>query len=515
MKLNLPVTQREFDFPASETLLSTTDVDSCITYGNAAFVRASGYSPDELRQQPHNLVRHPDMPPEAFADMWRSLRAGHSWSGLVKNRRKNGDHYWVRANAAPMRWRGVLTGYLSVRTRPDRSEVEAAEGLYSRLRAGQAKGWRFHRGLVVRTGLLAWLDALQTLPTRWRLRLPMLLLAGCLAAAVGCAGLEWPQQLVLILPMLTALLMVWGFLEVQLVSPLGRIQALAEQVAQGEVAQDLRLRRCDSLGVIARSIHQAGLNLHSLMSDVQEQVAGLQKASEQMATANGELARRTEQAASALEQTSAAMAQQTQAVQQNHLAASDAGTVVALATQAAISGGRAVDNIVSTMGLISESSRRISDIIGVIDGIAFQTNLLALNAAVEAARAGEHGRGFAVVASEVRVLARRSAEAAREIKKLIDDSVGKVDSGAALVSVAGQTMSDVVVQVDRVQSLMDAIAQSSRTQSTGILQVGQAMAELDRMTQQNAQMVSQSQAAASAMGEQVARLTAAVEVFAP
>ena len=515
MKLNLPVTQREFDFPASETLLSTTDVDSRITYGNAAFVRASGYVPDELRQQPHNLVRHPDMPAEAFADMWRSLRTGHSWSGLVKNRRKDGDHYWVRANAAPMRRRGVLTGYLSVRTRPERSEVEAAESLYARFRAGQAKGWRFHRGLVVRAGALAWLNALQLLPTRWRLGLPMLLLGGCMVAVVALAGLDGHQQLQLLLPMLVALLMAWGFLEAQLVSPLGRIQSLAEQVAQGEVAQDLRLQRCDSLGVIARSIHQAGLNLHSLMSDVQEQVAGLQRTSEQMAAANAELARRTEQAAGALEQTSAAMAQQTEAVQQNHQAASDAGAVVSLATQAALSGGRAVDDIVSTMGLISESSRRISDIIGVIDGIAFQTNLLALNAAVEAARAGEHGRGFAVVASEVRVLARRSADAAREIKKLIDDSVSKVDSGAALVSVAGQTMAEVVVQVDRVQSLMDAVGHASRTQSTGILQVGQAMAELDRMTQQNAHMVSQSQAATSAMGEQVARLTAAVQVFAP
>ena len=515
MKLNLPVTQREFDFPASETLLSTTDVDSHITYGNAAFVRASGYTPDELRQQPHNLVRHPDMPPEAFADMWRSLRSGRSWSGLVKNRRKDGDHYWVRANAAPMRRRGVLTGYLSVRTRPGRAEVEAAERLYSRFRAGEAKGWRFHRGLVVRTGLLAWLGVLQLLPTRWRLGLPMALLGLSLLATMAAAGLDGRQQWQLIPPMLAALLLVWGFLQFQLVSPLGRIQALAEQVAQGEVAQDLGLQRCDAVGVIARSIHQAGLNLHSLMSDVQEQVAGLQRASEQVAASNTELAHRTEQAASALEQTSAAMAQQTQAVQQNHRAASDAGDVVALATQAALSGGQAVDDIVATMGLISESSRRIADIIGVIDGIAFQTNLLALNAAVEAARAGEHGRGFAVVASEVRVLARRSAEAAREIKKLIDDSVHKVDSGAALVSVAGQTMSDVVSQVDRVQALMDAVGQASRTQATGILQVGQAMAELDRMTQQNAQMVSQSRAAASVMGEQVARLTAAVQVFAP
>jgi methyl-accepting chemotaxis protein len=183
------------------------------------------------------------------------------------------------------------------------------------------------------------------------------------------------------------------------------------------------------------------------------------------------------------------------------------------ASQAAQQSGRAVDDIVSTMGLISESSRRISDIIGVIDGIAFQTNLLALNAAVEAARAGEHGRGFAVVASEVRVLARRSADAAREIKRLIDDSSTKVDSGAALVGAAGQTMAEVLRQVAQVQSLMNGIGQASRTQSTGILQVSQAMAQLDQMTQENARMVADARDTAAGLGEQVARLTAAVRVF--
>jgi methyl-accepting chemotaxis protein len=232
-----------------------------------------------------------------------------------------------------------------------------------------------------------------------------------------------------------------------------------------------------------------------------------------MAAGNAELARRTEQAASALEQTAAALAQQTQSVQHNHQAAQEAGEGVLRASQAAQQSGRAVDDIVSTMGLISESSRRISDIIGVIDGIAFQTNLLALNAAVEAARAGEHGRGFAVVASEVRVLARRSADAAREIKRLIDDSSTKVDSGAALVGAAGQTMAEVLRQVAQVQSLMNGIGQASRTQSTGILQVSQAMAQLDQMTQENARMVADARDTAAGLGEQVARLTAAVRVF--
>ena len=143
MRNNQPVTQREYDFPAHETLLSTTDTSSHITYANAAFIRTSGFDPDELMGQPHNLVRHPDMPPEAYADMWRSLKEGQSWTALVKNRRKNGDHYWVRANAAPMRRNGQVTGYLSVRTKPSRPETEAAEALYRRFREGRANGLAF------------------------------------------------------------------------------------------------------------------------------------------------------------------------------------------------------------------------------------------------------------------------------------------------------------------------------------------------------------------------------------
>jgi len=159
MRNNQPVTQREYQFPDSETLLSTTDTRSHITYANAAFIRTSGFELDELIGQPHNQVRHPDMPPEAFADMWHSLKEGESWTALVKNRRKNGDHYWVRANATPMRRNGQLVGYLSVRTKPSRAEVQATETLYQRFREGRAAGLAFHRGLIVRTGLMRWASA--------------------------------------------------------------------------------------------------------------------------------------------------------------------------------------------------------------------------------------------------------------------------------------------------------------------------------------------------------------------
>ena len=513
MRTNLPVSQREYQFPTGETLLSTTDTASHISYSNAAFVRASGYSTEELLGAPHNLVRHPDMPVEAFADMWCSLKLGQSWTALVKNRRKNGDHYWVRANAAPMRRNGRVTGYLSVRTKPSRAEIDASESLYRRFRERTATGLAFHRGLVVRTGVMRWASTLQLLPAAWRVRLPLLAVAACVGATLYFSGLSGVALAGMGAALAGSLALADGFIETQITAPLKQIQEVAQQVASGEAGRDLNFNRCDEIGMIARAINQSGLNLQSLVADVHEQVSGVQVASQQIAAANGDLSSRTEQTASSLEQTAAAMEQQTASVRQNSDTAQQASELAEAATQVANEGGAAMASVVSTMALISNSSRRIADIISVIDGIAFQTNILALNAAVEAARAGDQGRGFAVVASEVRSLAGRSAAAAKEIKALIDDSVSKVDGGTRLVAGAGQTMTEVVNQVKRVNDLIVEITAASKEQSVGIAQVGQAVSQLDEMTQQNAAMVEQSNAAATSMAEQAHRLMDAVKVF--
>jgi aerotaxis receptor len=513
MRTNLPVSQNEYQFPASETLLSTTDLDSRITYANAAFIRTSGYEPEELMGQPHNMVRHPDMPIEAFADMWRSLKAGQSWRALVKNRRGDGDHYWVVANAAPMRRDGKITGYLSVRTKPERAEVQAAEKLYARFKEGRANGLAFDRGLVVRTGLLRWTSAAQLLPTAWRVRLPLAGVGMATSVALALSGLGGAELAGVGAAVAISLLLANWAIEADVTQPLRQILGAAQQVATGEPAIDLKLNRSDDIGLLARSINQAGLNLHSLIADVLEQASGVQVASQQISAATNDLSSRTEQAASSLEQTAAAMEQQTASVKQNSDTAQQASELTRGATQVAERGGQAMANVEATMGLITASSRKIADIIQVIDGIAFQTNILALNAAVEAARAGDQGRGFAVVASEVRSLAGRSAAAAKEIKVLIDDSVNKVESGSRLVADAGQTMNEVVTQVKRVNELMNEITVASKEQSLGISQVGMAVAQLDQMTQQNAAMVEQSSAAATSMGDQAQRLVEAVTVF--
>lgn len=513
MRTNLPVTQSEHQFPEGETLLSTTDTSGNITYANAAFIRISGFSAEELIGQPHNIVRHPDMPTEAFADMWRSLKEGQSWTALVKNRRKNGDHYWVRANAAPMRRNGVLVGYLSVRTKPTRAEITACESLYRKFKDGKAQGITFHRGLVIRTGLLGWTSALQLLPAAWRIRLPLLMTAALAAVALFSSDISGLAATSIGTATALGLLFADWFIEAQLASPLHRLMGVAQQVATGESGADLGLNRSDEIGLIARSINQSGLNLQSLVDDVFEQTSGVRVASAEIAAASNDLSSRTEQTASSLEQTSAAMEEQTASVQQNADVAQHASQLANTATEVAKKGAEAMGQVVSTMSLIADSSEKIAEIISVIEGIAFQTNILALNAAVEAARAGEQGRGFAVVATEVRSLAGRSAAAAKEIKLLIDDSVSKVESGSSVVADAGHAMSEVVSHVRGFNDLMAEITVASKEQTIGISQVSSAVASLDDMTQQNAAMVEQSSAAANSLSEQARRLLDAVKVF--
>jgi aerotaxis receptor len=513
MRNNLPVTQREYDFPADATLMSTTDTQSHITYANAAFIAVSGFDHGEIMGQPHNMVRHPDMPREAFADMWATLKAGLSWTALVKNRRKNGDHYWVRANATPIVRGGQVTGYMSVRTKPSHAEVQGAEALYRDFREGRAGARRFHRGLIVRTGLLAWTSWLQVMPVRWRLRLGVWSLAALAIAGAVLAGVAGITLAGFAAGAAALAALASTLFETQISRPLEQVLRQALSVAAGQPGESVQLNRVDEIGMILRAVNQAGLNLRSLVDDVSEQVGGVQTASSEIAQGSGDLSSRTEQAASSLQETAASMEQMNSSVKSNAETARQAAQLAGSASEAAASGGVVVGQVVGTMQDITAASKRIADIIGVIDGIAFQTNILALNAAVEAARAGEQGRGFAVVAGEVRSLAQRSAEAAKEIKALIGASVERVESGARQVDEAGRAMGEIVGQVKRVNDLIAEISSATLEQSGGIGQVNVAVSQLDQMTQQNAALVEQSAAAAESLKGQAVRLAESVGVF--
>ncbi|MDP1649209.1 MAG: methyl-accepting chemotaxis protein [Rubrivivax sp.] len=513
MRNNQPVTQTEYDYPDDATLMSVTDTQSHITYANAAFVAVSGFTRDEILGQPHNMVRHPDMPSEAFADMWKTLQGGESWSALVKNRRKTGDHYWVRANAAPVRRNGQLVGYLSVRTKPTRAEIDGAQALYRDLREGRAGGRALHKGLLVRTGLLGWSSLLQTLSVRWRIRYSSLasiaLVVGtCAAAGLGAGALG----IVAAAATLAALIGNW-WLESQIASPLATVVRVAMNAAAGSPERNVTLNRVDEIGMLLRAVNQTALNLRSLVDDVSEQTEGVHLASSEIAMGNNDLSARTEQTASSLEETAASMEELNATVKQNADNAKQANQLAIGASSVAIKGGEVVGRVVDTMKGINESSKKIAHIISVIDGIAFQTNILALNAAVEAARAGEQGRGFAVVASEVRSLAARSAEAAKEIKTLINASVERVEQGTTMVGQAGVTMTEVVSSIKRLTDIMGEISAASTEQSAGVAQVGQAVSQMDQATQQNAALVEESAAAAESLKVQAQQLVAAVAVF--
>ncbi len=513
MRNNQPVTQQEFDFPDDVTLMSTTDADSIITYANTTFAQVSGFTNEELVGQPHNVVRHPDMPREAFADMWATLRRGEPWTALVKNRRRNGDHYWVRANAIPVMRNGEPQGYMSVRTKAPHDESEAADALYRAFREGKAGQRRFHKGLVIRTGLMRIASLSQTMSVRARVHSALCVLAPAVVGAGWACGLAGGGLAAFagVTVGVTAAAGLW--LDAQIVRPLKRLRDQALNVATGESRRGVRMNRVDEIGMTLRTINQLGLMFRWLVDDVSEQVLNVQRASNEIAQGNNDLSARTEQASTSVQQTAASMAEMTATVSSNAETALQANQLSVSASDAAERGGQAVSEVVATMNDITASSRKISDIIGVIDGIAFQTNILALNAAVEAARAGDQGRGFAVVAGEVRALAQRSANAAKEIKTLIGASVERVESGARIVDGAGKTMEDIVTQVKRVSDLIAEISSSTAEQSTGVAQVDQAVVHLDNITQQNAALVEQSTAASESLKQQATRLVEAVNVF--
>ncbi|SDP58578.1 Methyl-accepting chemotaxis protein [Rhodoferax sp. OV413] len=295
--------------------------------------------------------------------------------------------------------------------------------------------------------------------------------------------------------------------------PLQRAVSAADAIAGGDLTLDLQDSRKDEFGNLLRSLSGMASKLRGVVAEVRTGVESVSTASNEIATGNHDLSERTEQTASNLQQTAASMEELTSTVTQSADTARQANQLASTAAQAAIRGGEVVAQVVTSMQNISDASRKISDIIGTIDGIAFQTNILALNAAVEAARAGEQGRGFAVVASEVRSLAQRSAQAAKEIKTLIGASAQTVESGTQQVAQAGETMGEIVSSVRRVSDLIGEISASSTEQRDGIAQVNQAVNNLDQMTQQNAALVEQSAAAASGLREQSQRLSEVVSVF--
>ncbi|MCE7520849.1 methyl-accepting chemotaxis protein [Halomonas titanicae] len=667
MRNNQPVTQREYVLSEEAVLISRSDLKGNVTYANPTFVEVSGYSREELIGSPHNLLRHPDMPEAAYKDFWKTIQAGTTWQGVVKNRRKNGDHYWVNATVAPLRDGERIVGYTSVRRKASEKAINQAEKIYAEIREkGKSRHYALAHGTLRRKGLTGMLSRFQFTSLKAKLTSMVVasLLLLCLSGGLGVSALllsgerletinrsglsdvaslqnieryigqtvgtlepavrsprradleavnadigqytdamqtlwagyyadatvtdetaqafdsalnTWidavqtalvaieegngfaafealndvvvptteslremnsslveqvradaellvteaqsgrQQMLIAQLVLLAVGFLVMIGLSVMILKSVFRSLSGARyitfQIAAGNLAARERRQTNDELGELLYSLDTMRFSLSSIVGDVENRVSVVTPAIQQIAAENEELSSRTEQQASSLQQTASSMEEMTSTVQQN---TDNARQATDLAVQNAASTketGQQMQKLVERMQRIAQSAEKMTEMISVIDGIAFQTNILALNASVEAARAGEHGRGFAVVASEVRNLAGRSADAAQEIRKMIDSTTQEVSGGRSAVEQAERAIEEVSQQVSRVSELMESISTASSEQSSGIGQINSAIAEMDLVTQQNASKVQSIAASADNLSLEAFELANVVDAF--
>jgi len=516
MRINLPVTQQEFEYPAQRMIVSMTDTKGIITHCNRAFVAVSGYAYDELIGQNHNMVRHPDMPAEAFKDLWSTVGRGHPWTGIVKNRRKDGDHYWVQANVTPIMMNGKPKGYMSVRIKPSRQEIQAAQGLYAQMNAAQEAGslpFYLQNGQVRHKGLTGLAGRLQrmTLTSRLGVALAAMIALGMLPQLLDLQGVTSFAFNLGSLVLGATLIMVW--FHKSFGTAMGEAERFADDLASCNLTTSITANCPPPINTLLRSLRQIQVNLQAVVGDVRNEISNFTQSAAEIAAGGLDLSARTESQSSSLEQTAASMEEISSTVKRSAETATLVSAQSAKSTDMATQGGDAVHQVSVAMQAIDSSSAKVRDIVGVIEGIAFQTNILALNAAVEAARAGEQGRGFAVVAAEVRALATRSAVAAKEIRILIAQSTDQISQGAHQMTHVGRTITEVVQSVKEVGELILQISNASHEQSLGITQVNEAVALLDTVTQQNAAMVEESAASAHGLSHSAETLSRSVQVF--
>lgn len=498
MRINQPVTGKGIELPDSTNILSTTDPDSYITYVNPDFIKISGFDREELIGQPQNIVRHPDMPPIAFEQMWSTIKSGKSWMGMVKNRCKNGDHYWVSAYVSPVLKDGRIEEYQSVRTKPDSEQIKRAEAVYKALRAGKANpffsGWFSKMNFRTKLGLVA-----------------------ALLSAASSAGLlmlsDASATTTTIGPIIASV--VTGTVVWLMLAPLSRLAAIATRIADNEVSQSIYTRRSDEFGSIELSLKMMQSETSSVIGRISDSARRLSVFSGELVdkiTQSNKLSEKqkgeTEQVATAINQMVASI----QDVASNAQSAADSadkadkttqdGNILVSNTSASIS--ELADQIRKASTVIKDlekHSSEITTILSVIRDVAEQTNLLALNAAIEAARAGEQGRGFAVVADEVRNLASRTQDSTLEISNMItklqegaqeavqvmDKSLNQAEGSVSESQSAADSLSDIGARVNEITEMNIHIATAVEQQRTVSEQIDQNVTTIRRAADDSAE----------------------------
>ncbi|HXE40863.1 MAG TPA: PAS domain-containing methyl-accepting chemotaxis protein [Azonexus sp.] len=542
MRNNQPVSDRETRLPEGQFIYSRTDLKGLITEANEAFAEISAYRREEMLGENHNIVRHPDMPPEAFADMWLDLAAGRPWRGVVKNRRKDGGYYWVVANASPIRENGRIVGYQSVRTSPSPDEIKAAAAAYQRIRQGDRSiAIKHGRVVAARKSPLAHFAGLGV-------QLPLMGLLGGLLSVLAVLASLYPGPA--LTPLLQAaggigLLLSLNFLLAftpRLKADLGgTFGALEKMLTSGDLRQRIPQHRHDLLGDTVGNIDRVISSFQSTIQGMADTAAQVHRAANEVRDGVGnvrESARvqsdATASAAAGIEQITVSIGEVAAHAGSTRDAAAQAS---ALSEQGARLSAEACSTILALADTVKGSahqverlgqqSEEISRITGVIKGIADQTNLLALNAAIEAARAGDAGRGFSVVADEVRKLAESTAKATGEISAMtqsVQDETGKavdsmrhgaqqVESGVQLVQEAQNALQEINAQMRLTVGMVNDISHSSREQEHGMTAMAQSVERVAAMTEQNMAVVTQTTNTTDYLGELVERMNKSVDQY--